>query len=120
MSKVALLVSDGYLRSLRTWQLKIYRQAVMKEAMRMHPGVGFPLERLVPEGGVMISGVNVPAGTNISMSAPVMHFDKNVFGQDAGQFRPERWIEADAEQLKMMNRSFLAVSLLRLKFRASC
>lgn len=81
----------------------------MKEAMRMHPGVGFPLERYVPEGGMMVSGVNLPAGTNICMSAPVVHYDKSVFGQDADQFRPERWIEADQEQLKVMNRSFLAV-----------
>ncbi|PVH70745.1 cytochrome P450 [Cadophora sp. DSE1049] len=85
-----------------------YLQAVMKEAMRIHPGVGFPLERYIPEGGATICDVYLPAGTNISVCAPVIHLDKSVFGADAGEFRPERWLEAAPEELKLMNRSFLA------------
>ena len=92
----------------------------MKEAMRLHPAVGFPLERFVPEGGLVGFGVNLPAGTNISMTPPVLHHDKAVFGQDADDFRPERWIEADSEQLKSMNRSFLAVSVLAIGISEPC
>lgn len=87
-----------------------HRQAVMKEAMRLHPGVGFPLERYVPEGGVELCGVHIPAGTNVGVSAPVVHTLKGVFGEDADKFRPERWIDASAEQVKAMDRAFLAVS----------
>lgn len=83
----------------------------MKEAMRLHPGVGFPLERYVPAEGATICGVNLPGGTIVSMSAPVIHHDESVFGTDAGTFRPERWMEASPEQLKIMDRSFFAVSL---------
>ena len=82
----------------------------MKEAMRMHPGVAFPLERLVPENGASLLDYDLPAGTNVSMSAPVIHYDKDVFGSNAAEFHPERWIEADAEQLKVMERSLLTVS----------
>ncbi len=39
-----------------------YLQAVIKEALRMHPATGLPLERVVPEGGVTISGVFFPEG----------------------------------------------------------
>ena len=39
-----------------------YLQAVIKEALRMHPATGLPLERIVPEGGVTISGVFFPEG----------------------------------------------------------
>ena len=85
-------------------------QAVMKEAMRMHPAVGFPLERYVPAEGAEICGHRLPAGTNVSVSAPVLHVNGDIFGEDAAKFRPERWLEAPPAKLKMMDRSFLAVS----------
>ncbi|KLP13261.1 pisatin demethylase cytochrome P450 [Fusarium fujikuroi] len=84
-------------------------QATLKEAMRMHPAVGFPLERYVPEEGAEVCGYNLPAGTNISTSAPLMHMNKDVFGNDAQIFRPERWLEASPEQLSLMDRTFIAV-----------
>ena len=77
--------------------------------MRMHPGVGFPLERYVPPEGAVICGAHLPGGTNVSMSAPTVHYDKSIFGVDAHEFRPERWLEAAPEQLKKMDRGFLAV-----------
>jgi cytochrome P450 len=39
-----------------------YLQAVLKEALRMHPATGLPLGRVVPEGGAVISGKMFPAG----------------------------------------------------------
>jgi cytochrome P450 len=75
----------------------------------MHPGVGFPLERYVPKEGAVICGFNLPANVNISMSAPVVHHDKAIFGDDAEVFRPDRWIEALPEQLKCMERAMLSV-----------
>ena len=82
----------------------------MKEAMRLHPGVGFPLERIVPQGGATICGRYLPEGTNVSMAAPVIHHNKMVFGDDADDFRPERWLDADESQLKLMERCNLTVS----------
>ncbi|ETI22722.1 hypothetical protein G647_06798 [Cladophialophora carrionii CBS 160.54] len=85
-----------------------YLQAVMKEAMRLHPGVAYPLERYVPPEGATICGVELPGGTNVSITAPVVHLDKTVYGEDADVFRPERWLDAEPERLKLMERSFLA------------
>ncbi|KAF5636266.1 pisatin demethylase cytochrome P450 [Fusarium tjaetaba] len=101
----------GHLSEYVTYQesLKLpYFQATLKEAMRIHPAVGFPLERYVPEGGAEVCGYSLPAGTNISTSAPLMHMDKGVFGHDARIFRPERWLEASPEQLSLMDRTFIA------------
>lgn len=42
------------------------------------------------------------------MSAPTIHCDKSIFGVDADEFRPERWLEAAPDQLKNMDRGFLA------------
>ncbi|KAK2051346.1 cytochrome P450 [Colletotrichum caudatum] len=85
-----------------------YFQVTIKEAMRVHPAVGFPLERFVPINGAEACGYKLTAGTNVSISPPVVHMNKSVFGEDAQIFRPERWIEASVEQLKAMEQSFLA------------
>jgi cytochrome P450 len=41
-----------------------YLQAVIKEALRMHPAVGLPLERLVPKDGAAIAGQFFPEGVS--------------------------------------------------------
>ena len=76
--------------------------------MRMHPGVSFPLERVVPQGGAQLSGHNLPEGTIVGMNAAVIHRDKNIFGEDADTFRPERWM-GDEERVKLMDRHMLTV-----------
>jgi cytochrome P450 len=86
------------------------RQACIKEAMRLHPGVGFPLERIVPQEGLTVGDVCIPAGTVVGMNAWVIHHNKTIYGHDADDFRPERWIEAEPEQLRMMDKCFLSVS----------
>lgn len=98
-----------------------YLQACLKEAMRMHPAVGMMLERVVPEGGITISGYFIPAGTVIGANPWVVARDKEVYGEDADNFRPERWLdlwqaidaggdqtEALRNKLKRMERNFLA------------
>ena len=75
----------------------------------MHPGVAFPLERLVPDNGATLLGYHLPARTNVSMSAPVIHYDKEIFGPDSHEFRPERWLESNAERMKIMDRALLTV-----------
>lgn len=44
----------------------IYLQAVIKEALRLHPATGLPLERVVPDGGAVICGQYFPAGASLS------------------------------------------------------
>ncbi|KIX01166.1 uncharacterized protein Z518_08891 [Rhinocladiella mackenziei CBS 650.93] len=73
-----------------------YLQICLKEAMRMHPGVSYPLERIVPEGGVELCNQYLPAGTIVGVNAAVIHRDKTIFGTDADQFRPERWIQSES------------------------
>jgi cytochrome P450 len=88
-----------------------YIQAVMKEALRMHPAVGQLLERVVPESGFEINGVFLPAGTIVGINPWIAARDQSVYGADAAEFRPERWLEASSERLRLMERNFLAVSI---------
>lgn len=74
-----------------------YLDAVLKESLRLHSAVGLPLWRVVPEGGVEIAGQFIPAGTNVGVNAWVAHRNREVWGSDAEEFRPERWLEAQAE-----------------------
>lgn len=45
-----------------------YLQAVIKEALRMHPSTGFQLERLVPAEGATMSGYHFPAEVRLHRS----------------------------------------------------
>lgn len=70
-----------------------YLQAVMYEALRLHPAVGMSLPRISPSSGATIAGRFVPAGTTVGANPWVIHRDARVFGDDVEAFRPERWVE---------------------------
>ncbi|CAJ0553118.1 Ff.00g116300.m01.CDS01 [Fusarium sp. VM40] len=88
-----------------------YLQAVIKEALRMHPATGLPLERVVPESGATIGGRFFPAGTIIGVNSWVEHYNPAIFGQDAYEFVPERWLTTEAEKLSLMNRHWMPFGL---------
>jgi cytochrome P450 len=73
-------------------------EAVVREAMRMHPGVCLMMERYVPETGLTLpDGSYVPAGCAVGMNPYIVNRNKTVFGDDADIFRPERWLQGDGE-----------------------
>lgn len=75
-----------------------YLAAIISEACRIHPPVGSMLERVVPTEGLRLSdGRFLPSGTLVGMNAWVVNVDKSVFGPDADQFVPERWLPRDGE-----------------------
>ncbi|KAF2092389.1 cytochrome P450 [Rhizodiscina lignyota] len=75
-----------------------YLNAVISEAMRMTPGVGLVLERVVPAGGFTLpDGRYVPAGTIVGMNPWVLSRTKAVYGEDADHFNPERWLQREGE-----------------------
>lgn len=102
-----------------------YLQACIKEAMRLHAGVGLPLWRTVTEGGVELDGTFLPAGSEVGVNAWVVHYNQDIWGPDANEFRPERWIDAEAaggEKLKTLEAHWVAVrySWRSLLCQSSC
>lgn len=80
---------------LVTWseaQKLPYLDACIKEAFRVHPAPGLPMERIVPPQGAEIAGRFIPGGTIVGCSAWVYHRNKSIFGEDADVYRPERWL----------------------------
>lgn len=68
---------------------------VVKETLRLHPPAGFSLPRAVPAGGRTVCGKFLPEGTTVGMSAWCVHANKNFWGEDALEFKPERWLDSE-------------------------
>jgi len=79
--------------------------------MRVHPSNCWPLERVVPDEGATVCGIDLPGGTIVSTTAPLINLNTDIYGPDAKEFRPERWLDADTEQLRIMDRHYFTVSL---------
>jgi cytochrome P450 len=88
-----------------------YFQACLKEAMRLQPAVGLNITRKVPQQGAEIGGQKLPGGTAVALNGWVLHRDRGVFGDDAEEYRPERWLEADKDKLRNMERCMFQVSI---------
>ncbi|KAJ8109646.1 hypothetical protein OPT61_g7309 [Boeremia exigua] len=67
-------------------------QACLKEGWRMFPPVPFGLARVVPASGVTIGGRYFEPGTQLSVNPRVIHYSRELFGEDAYQYNPYRWI----------------------------
>jgi benzoate 4-monooxygenase len=76
-----------------------YLDAVIKETMRIHSTSSLGLPRVVPPGpGITLHGHHFPQGTVLSVPAYTIHHSKEIWGQDADTFKPERWENATQKQ----------------------
>ncbi|KXN91119.1 Trichodiene oxygenase [Leucoagaricus sp. SymC.cos] len=83
-----------------------YLTAVIKEALRMGNGVVAPLPRVIGPDDAHILGMDIPAGTVVSMSAPILHTNPDIF-PDPKSFNPERWM---GEENQSLDKSLVAFS----------
>jgi benzoate 4-monooxygenase len=68
-----------------------YVDAVIKETMRIHSTSSLGLPRVVTGQGVTLQNHFFPAGTTLSVPAYTIHHSKEIWGEDADEFVPERW-----------------------------
>ncbi|KAH8591216.1 cytochrome P450 oxidoreductase [Bisporella sp. PMI_857] len=76
-----------------------YLNAVIKEAMRLHPSVAMTMPRHVPMGGATLADHFIPEGYRVGMNPAVIHYDTTIFGDDAAEFKPDRWFQEDAANM---------------------
>ncbi|KAI3550425.1 hypothetical protein CABS03_05602 [Colletotrichum abscissum] len=88
-------------------QAMSYLQACIKESLRLHPATGLPLARVVPKGGVNLLGRDFNEGCVVGVNTWVLHRNKDVFGADADEYRPDRWFSQDKEHISLMESNWI-------------
>ncbi|KAK5808086.1 cytochrome P450 [Linnemannia elongata] len=68
-----------------------YLNACVKELLRFIPPV--PTTSRVATQDDTILGYDIPKGTQVILSAAALHKLKSVYGDDAEEFKPERWMD---------------------------
>ncbi|POS75481.1 cytochrome P450 [Diaporthe helianthi] len=75
-----------------------YLQACLKEALRIHPVIPINTrmairDTVLPKGGGPDgqAPIVVPKGTNVAFHVTALHRRKELWGDDAEEFKPERW-----------------------------
>jgi len=74
-----------------------YLQACIWEGLRMYPPLFGLKAKLAPPGGETVKGIYFPAGVEVAVCDDAMCRRKDIFGADAHLFRPDRWLDADAD-----------------------
>lgn len=74
--------------------------ACIKEGLRLNPPATNLFARVAPEGGKIIDDVYIPEGTEITSHAYAVQRDKELYGNDAENFRPERWMESEKKNFE--------------------
>ncbi|KAL8660628.1 MAG: hypothetical protein Q9202_006373 [Teloschistes flavicans] len=78
-----------------------FLDACVREGLRFVAS-SFPRRRCSPEGSAFyLDGKFVPAGTSVSSSACEIGRHRKLYGDDADEFNPDRWLLATPEQLRL-------------------
>ncbi|KAL8833986.1 MAG: hypothetical protein Q9170_003988 [Blastenia crenularia] len=84
-----------------------YFMACCRETLRLSPSVSMVLPRKVSPGGMFVGGDWIPDCTEVSANPFVLHRNREVFGEDAECFKPERWLD-DTAKVRLMEKYFFA------------
>ncbi|KAF2963896.1 hypothetical protein GQX73_g9664 [Xylaria multiplex] len=85
-----------------------YLDACIKEGCRLHPSIVYQLPRKSPSGGVELEGFFIGPSSTISMSPLAQNRSKAIFGDDANEWKPERWIVGELnteDQIRYMDKN---------------
>ncbi|KAK1759126.1 cytochrome P450 [Echria macrotheca] len=102
-----------------------YLDAVVRESIRYLPGVSLGLERYVPAGGQRLASASthgkagiVPEGSVLAFNPYILNRNKEIWGPDADEFRPERWLQGPDETEEAFTQRLRAMNDTDLSFGA--
>ncbi|KAI9987961.1 hypothetical protein PInf_024221 [Phytophthora infestans] len=93
-------LANGVISSPSTSQVNdlLYLEATVKEVLRLYPSIPSNIREAL-EDVILCDGTVVKAGEAVSWSAYSMGRMPQVWGPDAKEFKPERWIDASTGKL---------------------
>ena len=86
----ASIAEQGEFNGLAISQLR-YLNAALMESQRLSPTIFSIMRCLVKD--TQVAGYNLPSGVGVMVSPYLIGRRKDVWGEDADCFRPERWLE---------------------------
>lgn len=95
--------SDGQLLDYQRAAKLPYLTACVRESLRFSAS-HTDMPRRSQDEELTLAGLKVPPDTSAATSAWIVGRDRELFGDDADIYRPERWIEASPEQRTLMDR----------------
>ncbi|GLA21537.1 hypothetical protein AnigIFM62618_011206 [Aspergillus niger] len=109
-NELRLAISEGRLPQLPEWaevsKLQ-YLGTIVREGLGLHTPVQSIMTRVIGPGGLDLCGRWIHAGTTVGCFLQAFHLNKDVYGTDAREFRPKRWVEVSEEHVKSMERGGL-------------
>jgi cytochrome P450 len=87
-----------------------YLTAVLKEGLRLSPGLGTRMARLSNkhinyQGSKSPKTWTIPPRTPVGMTTLFMHMDEEIFPEPE-KFKPDRWLEGDENDRRRLERHF--------------
>lgn len=93
-----LLTGELAAPSMSDLQKLPYLEAAMRESLRLYMAT---VHRAPNQSVTLSGGLHVPFGTHVIVPTYAMGRMPTVWGEDATQYRPERWIDEGGSVLKM-------------------
>merc|ERR1711972_1136218 len=83
-----------------------YVEAVIRESLRLHPSVPLDAKEALADD-TLPNGTWVSRGSTVAWSTYAMGRSKRIWGEDAAEFKPERWLAMQVAPDSYTNPVFL-------------
>ncbi|KAG6623429.1 putative cytochrome P450 [Phytophthora cinnamomi] len=97
-----LFEEDSTPPTMNDVQQLVYLEAAIKESLRLNP-VAPLIGRTVTQDVVFSDGMFLPCGTRVVIPTFAVARLQSIWGEDAADFKPERWIDPQTRKLRVIS-----------------